>query len=324
MGENPETTFPLLELPLELRWEVYRYCLWTPRGLWMDIHRLDLPAAVKARGFTPQEWDVDAARLALPIVSPQLLRTCKQVYREAKHYLWDNKWLFHRYTAQTTKHIPKKVLNRVHDMYIGRGIPFFPVPLDNAPPEGSFNELFEQPTTMMFYLPHIHNLTIAMAEDDLGLVGRKYADALDTAADMERSIPLRILMNYKFPFQKGFMKSITLECTRTYPRKLYPFVYVWYWVTRLSLKLLPCPAQRELKPLYEEMFKLVGWPNYDKTQFRNYRPLLDDSPETPAARELHEKIKEIWNRYKYRVSVRRPTEFESGTMITFEYMAFQK
>ncbi|KAJ5157265.1 uncharacterized protein N7482_008365 [Penicillium canariense] len=309
--------FPFLSLPLELRWMVYRHALSTPHGLWMDTYRRDIPGFLRKKNYEPAASDLLAAEGLHGIITPALLRVCSQIHHEAKHYINNNQWRLNRWSARTIADIPQSVRDKVQALFLGRD------PSGSSAPDGTPSNQFESPIELISSLPNVQHITLGMLEDDKGLSGTpKPGDMVVASTLFERQEPWSRFHIYKYLFQRGSFKSISLECMWTYPSCLYPWVYLWSWVTTMSWELLPHQVQPKLKePLREVTSHLGFYDNGFLPTYRNYAPLLDSSNERTAVfRTLLCRLREVWEDFGVRVYARDPTSYERGTMVVFERM----
>jgi hypothetical protein len=121
--QSQTNIFPFLSLPLEMRWMIYMYALFTPFGLWMDNYRRDIPGILRKQGYGPAPVDLLAAAEGLNgIISPALLLVCKQIYYEAKDYLNGNQWRLNRWSTDPIGDIPKSVRDKVASLFLGRDL----------------------------------------------------------------------------------------------------------------------------------------------------------------------------------------------------------
>ena len=311
--------FSFLSLPLELRWMIYMYALVTPFGLWMDNYRRDIPGILRKQGFGPGPNDLLAVESIRGIVSPALLLVCKQIYNEARHLLRQNQWRLNRWCTFVIADLPASARANVTSLFLGRD------------PSGHYGPAGTRPALVTFHnmvkhLPNIQHLTIALVNDDKGLTGpfppmAKYDD-LD---GVPKGDPIYRLQMNKHIFQRGSMiKTIGLECIKTYPSRMYPWVYMWTWVTYLAMCVLPDygdrPKLQKLRDLIGEVDKHLGSYGFGGIlAYRDYSRLQDPSNEPGEdTHALLRRLRETWEEFGIRVSARDPSPFERGTMIVFE------
>lgn len=309
--------FSLLSLPLELRCMIYMYALFCPVGLWMDTDRSDIPTLLRMQAIGPAPFDLWAAAQGPGgIVCPALLLVCKQIYYEGKEYLERNQWRLNRWSTDPITHIPQSVRNKVASLFLGRD----PTGLFAAP------GTIQNPSVawLVKCLPNIKHLTVGMMEDDKGLSGTP-SPGVKVNYDDEEGLygVMSLLVTYTSLFKRGSIKSISLECIKKYPSSLYQWVYLWSWVTTLTLHMLALLAPGDTKKLLEllgEIDLLLG--RFERGRvptYRDYTPLLESSHESAARlRTLSRLLQEAWEGLGIRVSARDPSPFERGTMIVFE------
>lgn len=315
--QSQANVFPFLSLPLELRLMIYMYALFSPFGLWLDTHRLDIPHLLRMQAIGPAPFDLVAAAKGLRgIVSPALLLVCKQIYYESRECLERNQWRLNRWSTDPIANIPQSVRSRVASLFLGR---------DSAglftPPGVRENKTVFQ---LIKCLPNIQHLTVGMMEDDKGLSGTPSPGVRVNFADEENLYgAMGWLTTYKSLFTRGSIKSISLECIKKYPSNLYPSVYMWSWVTTMTLHMVEQlgPGKMEkVRDLLEEINLLLG--RFERGRvptYRNYAPLLEPSHEFAARfQTISRLLEEMWEGFGICVSARDPCPFERGTMIVFE------
>jgi hypothetical protein len=101
-----------------------------------------------------------------------------------------------------------------------------------------------------------------MMEDDKGLSDTP-SPWVKVNFDDERNLygAMSWLATYKPLFQRGSIKSNSLKCIKKYPSDLYSWVYMWSWVTTMTLHMLDlvCPGKIEkMRDLLKEINILLG------------------------------------------------------------------
>ncbi|OKO93713.1 hypothetical protein PENSUB_11992 [Penicillium subrubescens] len=260
-------------------------------------------------------WTADAGLGG--IVSPALLLVCKQIYYEGKKYLERNQWRLDRWSTDPIVNIPHSVRDKVASLFLGRDTVGLFTPPGTVRDDKSVFGLVHR-------LPNIQHLTVGMMEDDKGLSGTPSpGDKVNYDDEDNLYGALSWLATYKPLFKRGSIKSISLECIKKYPSNLYPWVYIWSWVTTMTLHILDhgTPEKFEkMTDLLQEIDLLLGrFESGRVPTYRNYAPLLESSHESAARfRTLSDVLQEIWEGFGIRVSARDPGPFERGTMIVFE------
>lgn len=304
------TVFSFLELPPEIRAYIYQYVLTTDHGVWMDVDRRQLPPFWFQNNAMPSVGDIQAAMSPLPIVSPALLRVCKQIYMEARMFLRCNTLNFTRWTNDALWKIPQQIKANLGSAYFRIGV------LDLSKWRGNIKN-----RTVDMELPLLRHFTLGLRDDDPGLIGAPSRPPLDADEREARRAALEIIcFHVARLFRKGKLTTFRIECPSTYPSSLYPFVWVWAWVEDCIRSLLPMQAQRTLDPLYVAVVEVLRWS--DESAFFNYQPLLENGPVILSTGEdLHgviSRIAQIWEDNGVLVSARDPVGFERGTVITFQ------
>jgi hypothetical protein len=282
--QSQASTFPFLSLPMELRLMIYIYALFSPFGLWLDTHRLGIPHLLRMQAIGPAPFDLWTADAGLGgIVSPALLLVCKQIYYEGKKYLERNQWRLDRWSTDPIVNIPHSVRDKVASLFLGRDTVGLFTPPGTVRDDKSVFGLVHR-------LPNIQHLTVGMMEDDKGLSGTPSpGDKVNYDDEDNLYGALSWLATYKPLFKRGSIKSISLECIKKYPSNLYPWVYIWSWVTTMTLHILDhgTPEKFEkMTDLLQEIDLLLGrFESGRVPTYRNYAPLLESATSRPRGFE---------------------------------------
>jgi hypothetical protein len=129
----------------------------------MDDHRRDIVGILRQQNHSPPTSDILASRSFYGIVSPALLLVCKQIYHKAKHFLGHNQWRLNRWSTDPIANISESVRNKVISVFLGTSHYGYFSPVRDRINGTSWLSLVQ-------YLPNIQHLTIAMMEDDKGLL----------------------------------------------------------------------------------------------------------------------------------------------------------
>lgn len=297
--------FPFLELPPEIRAYIYHYALTAPDGIWMDVDRRQLPPLWLQKNIMPSVGDIQGAMRPLPIISPALLRVCKQIYMEARIFIRRNTMNFTSWSNNALCHIPKQVKDSMHSAYYRVGA---------ESSAGGANPITQR-------LRFLRHLTLGLLDDDEGLKGATKPSWPNEDQWQNQRVPNGIIYSYVGKlFREGKLKTFRLECPSTYTSALYPFVWVWACVERSFRDLLLRDTHHPLEQLYAAFTEFLRWS--DETTFLVYQRMLVDGPvylETgEELRRAISRIQKIWEDNGVRVSARDPEGFERGTVITFE------
>lgn len=300
--------FPFLELPVLVRRYIYEYALTTEHGLWIDADRRQLPPFWLKNNVLPSVGDIQAATSSLPIISPALLRVCKQIHREAHFLLRRNTWNFIHFSNYVLRSIPQPLKDSIRSVYFRAGA------LTEPKGPGMCAYVTSQ-------LRGVRTLTLGLRDDDEGLKGATEQPLTRPEAELkgENAVLYIIRFHVWELFREGRMTTFRLECPSTYPSELYPFVWVWAWVQRTYRSLLPVRLHRTLDPLYAAVLEVLQW--RETTSLLDYQRLLAKKVYVATGEELPRavaRIAQVWQENGVHVSARDPEGFERGTVITFQ------
>ncbi|KAJ5183462.1 hypothetical protein N7492_001078 [Penicillium capsulatum] len=314
--------FLFLALPLEVRRMVYEYALTTAYGLWIDVYRRDLPRLMEKRGIIPPPTLLRALETSIGgIISPALMRTCRQIYQESRNLIWRNQIRLDHCRLQGLN-LPRLTLGAIRDLYIGDGMSCPPIIRDRTSPNSLSNVRYESKALVLQKFTWLQHLTFHFGLHDPGMLGQTTFKCIEGENFDQLMTPLNIIPFAGLRMQRDKLRSISLECPITYSSVLYPSVYGWTWVYHVGLMILSKQSQGELRRCDSILSRFVGEsnmiPSGSDSKPRRYDLMVSDDTHSQEIQRLLDEIQRVFTRSHIRVYARDPKAWERGTMLVFE------